>query len=445
MQARELSWQSLIVIDGNSESLNNRSKLRTVNCREKPADALGSGRTGGRLGLLRHRDFRLFYAGYSTSLLGSAMSAVAVTFAVLGSGGSAADLGYVFAAGVIPQVLFMLGGGVLADRLGRRKVMLGADAARLSAQGILAAALLLAVPPIWLIVALSAVLGAGEAFFTPALGGLTPAIAPRDRLADANALLGVAQSATKVIGPALAGVLIGFTQPGVVIGIDAASFGVSLISLALLRVPAVRPGPHSPWRDLAEGWQEFRAQTWLCVITVQFSLFNLLTWAPYLLLGPLLAREYLGGARAWGTIAAAMALGSVLAGVALVGRKPRRPLIVAVIGSYGYAAPCLMLSLHLPVYAVAAGACAAGAGSAIFGTYFATVLQQRVPADALARVTAFDLTGAYVLGSAGFVVIGPVAAIVGPGRMLGFAAAYTALSSTVVLSLRAIRSVRHTP
>jgi hypothetical protein len=65
-----------------------------------------------------------------------------------------------------------------------------------------------------------------------------------------------------------------------------------------------------------------------------------------------------------------------------------------------------------------------------------------VPAEALARVSAFDLTGAYALGSAGFLVIGPVAAIVGPGRMLGFAAAYTAASSTVVLTLRAIRSVR---
>ena len=137
-----------------------------------------------------------------------------------------------------------------------------------------------------------------------------------------------------------------------------------------------------------------------------------------------------------------MALGSVLTGLALVGRRPRRPLVVAVIGSYGYAAPCLMLSLHLPVYAVAVGASAAGAGSAIFSTYFATVQQQRVPAEALARVTSFDLTGAYALGSVGFVVIGPVAAIVGPGRLLGLAAAYTAVSSTFVLSLRAIRSVR---
>ena len=392
--------------------------------------------------MLRHRNFRRFYAGYTTSLLGSAMSSVAVTFAVLGVGGSAADLGYVFAASVIPQVLFMLGGGVLADRFGRRKVMLGADATRLVAQGTFATALLLATPPLWLIVVLSAVLGTGEAFFSPALGGLAPAIAPPDALADANALLGVSQSATRIMGPALAGVLTAVSQPGVVIAIDAVTFGVSLLSLAMLRIPAIRPGPRSPWRDLAEGWRQFRAQTWNCVITVQFALFNLLTWAPFLLLGPLLAREYMGGAGAWGTITAAMALGSVLTGLALVGRRPRRPLVAAVLGSYGYAAPCLMLALHLPVYAVAAGAVAAGSGSAIFGTYFATVQQQRVPPEALARVTAFDLTGAYALGSAGFVVIGPVSALVGPGRMLGFAAAYTALSSTVVLSLRTIRSVR---
>jgi MFS family permease len=391
--------------------------------------------------VLRHQDFRRFYIGYATSLLGSAMATVALIFAVLGSGGSAADLGYVFAAGVIPQVLFMLGGGVLADRLGRRKVMLGADAARFFAQGVLAGALLVAVPPIWLIVALSAVLGTGEAFFTPALGGLTPAITPPGTIGDANALLGVAQSMAKVIGPALSGILIGFTQPGVVISIDAATFGVSLFSLALLSVPAVSSGIRSPWRDLIDGWHQFRAQTWLCVVTVQFALFNLLTWAPFLLLGPLLAREYLSGARAWGMITAAMALGSVLAGLALVGRRPRRPLVAGVIGSYGYAAPCLMLSLHLPLYAVAAGGCAAGAGSAIFSTYFMTVQQQRVPAEALARVSALGLTGAYALGSAGFVVVGPVAAIVGSGRLLGFAAAYAALSSTVVLSLRAIRSI----
>jgi hypothetical protein len=428
----------LFVIGRPSKSPNNRSKLRSVKWPAQLRSRLGA----GKLALLRERDFRRFYAGYATSLLGSAMSTVAVTFAILGGGGSAGDLGYVFAAGVIPQVLFMLGGGVLADRLGRRKVMLGADGARLAAQGFLAVVLFVAVPPVWLIAALQAVLGTGEAFFTPALGGLTPAITPNDKLADANALLGVAESVTRVIGPALAGALIGLAEPAIVIAVDAATFGVSLISLAVLSIPGTAPAMRSPWRDLADGWHDFRAQAWLWVTTVQFALFNLLTWAPYLLLGPVLARQYLGGASAWGTVMAAMALGSVLTGLALVGRRPRRPLVVAVVGSYGYGLPCLLLSLHLPVYAVALGACAAGAGSAMFGTYWTTVMQRRVPHEMLARVNAFALTGSYALGSVGFLVIGPVAEAIGPGPMLGFAAAYTAVSSTVVLSLRAIRSVR---
>jgi MFS family permease len=400
----------------------------------------------GRLSLLAERDFAIFYTGYATSLLGSAMSQIALTFAVLGSGGSAADLGYVFAAAVVPQVIFMLGGGVLADRLGRRPVMLGADAGRLVIQASLAAALFLGRPPVWLFAVLAGLLGAAEAFFDPALGGLTPQIAPAARLGDANALLGVAQSAARVGGPALAGVLIAVTGPATVIAADAASFGVSLAALALLRVPPAPPAGRSPWRDLADGWAEFRAQTWLWVVTVQFALFNLFTWAPYLLLAPLLARAYLGGARAYGVIQASLAVGAILAGLLLVGRRPRRPLVIAVIGSFGYGAPCLALALRAPLAAVAAAAALAGAGSATFGANFNTVMQQQVPAEMLGRVSAIDLTGAYALGAAGYAVIGPVADVIGPGRILAFAAAYATLSSAVVLALPAVRRVRwHDP
>lgn len=370
------------------------------------------------------------------------MSSVALVFAVLGSGGSPTALGYVLAAGVIPQVLFMLGGGVIADRLGRRNVMLGADVLRLTAQATLAAALFASSPPIWLFVLLNAMLGTGEAFFTPALSGLTPAIVSPARLNDANALLSVAQSVARIAGPALAGVLIALTSPAAVVAVDAASYGASLLALALLTIPALPPALQSPWKDLADGWRQFLAHDWLWIITLQFALFNLLTWAPYLLLGPVLASSYLGGARAWGLIGSAMALGAILAAVAMVGRSPRRPLVAAVLGTYGYGVPCLMLFLHVPTAGVAAGAFAAGCGSAVFGTYFSTVMQQRIPAEMLARVSAFDLTGAYALGSAGLAVIGQVAAVTGPGAVLGFAALYNTISSTLVLALPAIRAVR---
>ena len=155
--------------------------------------------------MLRDRDFAHFFAGYATSLLGTSMSALAVSFAVLDGGGTASDLGLVLAAGIVPQVLFMLGGGVLADRLGRRPVMLGADATRCAAQAALAGAVLAGRPALWVFILLAVARGTGDAVFTPALSGLTVELAPRDDLVNANALLSAARSAAVVAGPAWPG------------------------------------------------------------------------------------------------------------------------------------------------------------------------------------------------------------------------------------------------
>jgi hypothetical protein len=178
---------------------------------------------------------------------------------------------------------------------------------------------------------------------------------------------------------------------------------------------------------------------------VQFALFNLITWAPYLLLGPVLSKDYLGGARAWGIILTANAAGAILAGTLLVGRRPRRPVVVSVIGAFGYPMPCLLLALHAPVYGVAAGALAAGVGSAVSSTFWTSALQQQVPPEMLARAMAFSLTGSFALGSAAFTIIGPIAVVVGAGTVLGVAAAWGILSPAVVLAVPAVRSVTWRP
>jgi MFS family permease len=403
-------------------------------------------RWSNRTALLRQRDFRNFYLGYCTSMLGTGMSRIALTFAVLDSGGSATELGYVFAANVVPQVLFMVGGGVLADRLGRRPVMLITDASRFAVQGALAASLFAGRPPLWEFVLLAGLLSVGEGFFGPALGGLRADIAPRALLADANALIGVAQGAAAVLGPAIAGALVAVTSPALVIALDAASYGVSVLALASLRIPPADVPVQSPWRDLAESWNVFTSERWLWIVTVQFSLFNLFTWAPYLLLGPILARAYLGGAQAWGIVTAAFAGGSVLGGVFMVGRRrPGRPLLYAAICTVGYPIPCLTLALRAPVYAVAGGALLAGLGGAIAGALESTVQQQRIAPGMLARISAIQLTGSYALGSAAWVVIGPLSGLVGAVPLIAFGAGYAAVSSAVVAALPSIRSVRWQP
>jgi hypothetical protein len=284
--------------------------------------------------------------------------------------------------------------------------------------------------------------GTGEAFFAPALDALTVEIAPRDQLGNANALYGLATSATRIAGPALGGVLVAVTGPAVVVAADAASYAVSVLALSLLRVPGrnitVR---RTLLREMADGWTDFRSRRWLWVITVQFAFFNLITWAPWMVLGPVLGRSYLGGAAVWGVIMGVQGAGAIVAGVLSLGRRPRRPVVIATIGTFCYALPDIPMALHGSAGCVAVAAFACGAGSALSGTFFGTAMQQQVPPEMLARVTSLSLFPAYGVGVIGYAVDGPLAAMFGTSVIFGVGAVYGLLSSAAVLALPSVRAV----
>jgi MFS family permease len=340
-------------------------------------------------------------------------------------------------------------GGALADRLGRRRVMLAADLVRCAAQAALAAALAAGRPSLWLFVAAALAVGVGNAFFSPALSGLPVQLVSPAQLGDANALLGTAQPAAQVAGPALAGVLISLASPALVIAVDAGTYALSALALAALRLtedtrrPRREPSPvrDSLLRDLAEGWSEFISRPWLWPQTVQFALFNLVTWGPYLVLGPVLADKYLGGARAWGVVLACSGGGAILGGLLALGRRPRRPLLAATLTTLGFALPPLALSLRLPLPVVAGAALAQGLGTALGGAFATTVEQRLIPADALSRVGAFNMVGAFAFGPVAFIAAGPAAALFGPAAVLGFGAAWSAAMTLAVLAVPAVRQL----
>ncbi|HEX5296590.1 MAG TPA: MFS transporter [Streptosporangiaceae bacterium] len=424
-----------------------------------------------RAGVLAETNFRRFYTGYVTSLFGSSMSAVAVAFAVLDSGKHATGLGYVFAARVVPQVLELPVAGAVADRFGRRRVMLAADTLRCATQAALAGVVLAGRPALWVFVLLAWLGGTGEGFFAAARDALTVEIAPRGQLVNANAMYGLARSATSIAGPAAGGVLVALAGPGVVVAVDAGSYAVSVLALALLRLPGratARDGhtvqgggtlqnghtgqggetaPGRPglrrmlWRDMAEGWAEFRSRTWLWAVTVQFAFFNLITWAPWMLLGPVVAHAYLGGAAVWGAIMAAQGAGAIAAGLLALGRKPRRPMVVATAGTFCYALPDLPMALHAPAGWVAAAAFCCGAGSATSGIFGGTAVQQQVPPELLARVNALSMFPSFGIGVIGYAIDGPLYAAFGPAAVFGVGAAYGLLSSAAMLTLRSIRDL----
>jgi len=296
-------------------------------------------------GLLRAREFRNVFLAQSVSVFGDGITPVALTFAVLDLTGSGTDLGLVLAAQSIPLVGLALVGGVWADRLPRAAIMVTSDLIRAFAQITGATLLLTGAAQIWQLALLAALHGAAEAFFRPAAGAILPQIVPAPRLQQANALMGMSDNFGWMVGPAMAGVLVGVIGPGGAIAVDGATFLVSAAFLTTLHVPAVlRPGAAQGFlTELRGGWQEVRSRTWLWVMLLRACLVLFIVIAPFQVLGPLGLREHGYGAAAWGWLQAVFAAGMIVGMLIAMRYRPRRPMVtVALTGSTAIAAPFVM-------------------------------------------------------------------------------------------------------
>jgi MFS family permease len=398
------------------------------------------------LGVLGERDFRLLFTGYLTSFVGSQMVPVAVTFAVLDSGGSAAEVGWVLAAETVPLVVFLLAGGVLADRLPRRAVMIGADVMRVASQGMLAALLLTGRPALWVFMVLLAVTGIGLAFSGPAMTGLIPQVASSARLQQANTMNGLAQSVGTVVGPAVSGVLVAAVGAGWAVAADAASYLVSAYCLVRIGVPLVAAAARSSFvSDLRLGWREFRSRTWLWVVVVDAALWHLLVYAPFMVLGAVVAKADLGGAGAWGVILAASGAGAVAGGLVLLRVRPRRPLLAAVASSFTFAAPLAALAVRAPVAVIAACAFVDGIGLATFGALWDTTMQREIPPGVLSRVSAYDWFGSVAFLPLGYAVAGPLAGLLTVTGTLWLATGWLVITTGAVLAVPGVTGLRAPP
>jgi MFS family permease len=393
------------------------------------------------IGALRERQFRLLFIGQSVSILGDAMSGVALAFAVLEIGGSASQLGLVLAAGAVPFLLFLLVGGVVADRLPRRGVMLTADVVRMVTQATMAVLLIAGVAHIWELAALQALRGTASAFFGPASTGLIPQTVSPERLQEANALRGLASAASWIAGPAIAGVLVAGAGAGWALGADAATFAVSAALLAAMRLPVRERLPAGRFlHDLRAGWVEFTARSWVWVTVLNLALANLLATAFYVL-GPVVASRSLGGASAWALIVSAGSLGGFLGGMLVLRLRPRRPIFVGISACALGAVPSALLAIPAATWLIALATLIAGGGVLIFNTLWETTLQQHIPADALSRVSAYDWLGSFIANPIGLALVGPIAAGLGLKTTLLLAAAGEFIAIALTIAMPSVRSV----
>ncbi len=394
-----------------------------------------------RLGALQEPRFRLLWTAQSFSSIGDSMVLVAVPFAALQIGGSPTAVGLVFAAGLVPRITLMLVAGVWADRLPRQHVMIAADLVRGVGQAAGAFVLLTGVAELWQLALIAAVHGSGAAFFTPAASGFIPDTVSAPRLQQANALIGISRNVFAVVGPALAGLLVHAFGPGWVYAVDAGTFALS--AAFLVRLPAGRT--HAARKkfmvDLAEGWREVTARSWVWASILYFAVWNFAI-AAFFVLGPVVSERELGGARDWGVILSGGAIGSVVGSLLALRLRPRRPLFTGYLLISVAALPTILLVRPFPVLLIAASSVVAMVTLAFAVTLWQTALQERIPREALSRVFSYDWLGSLVLMPLGFAVAGPLAMAIGIDATLWLAAGLLFVSSIAVALVPGVRRIK---
>jgi MFS family permease len=401
-----------------------------------------------RYPVLANRNFRLLLADRLLAPGSVAFSMVGVSFAVLDATGSTADLSYVLAAQIAPCLVFLLIGGVIADRVAPQKVIVAANLMVAAGEATFGLLVLTGHPGVPVMIGLESLTGTGIALFYPASTALLPKLVPTGQLQEANAISRLAMNGATMAGAALAGLCVAALGPGWALLACGAGMTGTVPLLLAIRVPARdRAAGHAPsmLREIREGWAEFRSHTWLWVTVLQFTVVLFAWYGGFQVLGPAVAKAHLGGPVAWGLITAAEAVGLIAGGLVALRWSPRRPVrFVALIGA-ALGIPSLSLALLLPLPVICITSFGLGVGSELMMVVWNVTMATKIPSDKLARVSAYDALGSVMGMPAGALAAGPIAAAIGvPSTQFG-AAAITLLAGALALVSRDVRRLRAGP
>jgi MFS family permease len=392
-----------------------------------------------QLRVLRHRNFRLLWAGQSLSVVGDCIVTVALALFVTELTGNPTDLGLVLAAHALPLVVFIPLGGVWADRLPRERVVVATDLARFVLHGLLALLIVTDAVEIWHVIVIEALFGTAEAFFQPAVTALVPQTVPEPEIQEANALTAISRNVADFVGPALATALVLGAGAATAFAIDAATFILSA-ALVVQVIPRRRETDEptetgSVWDDVRDGFAEIRRRTWVWVTLAAFCAALFLALAPWFVLGPAVAEEQYGDLAVYGIVTAALGIGTIAGSLAAISWRPRYPMRLAMLFATFWPLASILYAAGLPLVPVVVATAISGAGIALFDVWWLTALAERVPPDKLSRVTSYDWMMSAGLLPLGYLLAGPLAERFGAvevlvvGSALGFAALAAPLAS----------------
>lgn len=399
------------------------------------------------LSLLRAPGVGALFAGRTLNMLGMAFAPVALAFGILRlPGGNEELLSLVLAAEAIPLIIFLLIGGVVADRYPRHLVLVASQTMAFLAYGWLAWLVGTGQNHPVLLVLAATLSGIGGALGWPALTGLIPQIVPEGKLQQGNALLGFGASVARIVGVVAGGAVTATVGGGWALSISAIFYAVTA-GLAFTMTPrhlanvGADPRPTgsssrlgSVFGELAEGWREFVSREWLWVVVAQWSLLIMCFNAAQAVLGPIIAKDHLGGEGPWSWILAGQAVGEIL-GVLLAMRwKPKHPILVPVVATAATIwLPYALIASLAPVWVIVLSMVPMGAVFSLFGVLWNTTMQHEVPQEALSRVSSYDAMGTMMFGPVGLLLAGRAA--------VAFGARHSMVACSVLLFLTGIAAL----
>lgn len=388
----------------------------------------------------KNRSFLFFFIGRTVDLAGSAMTPVVLALAVLQATDSVSHTGLVLAANVLPTLILMLIGGALADRLPRGRILTVTCTLSAVTQLAMAAVLWAQSFNLVFMTVLAAISGMIGAFSSPALRGIVPDLVAEEDIQSANAALATSKNAAKILGPAVAGVLVAFIGGGWALVIDAATFVIAAIFFSRL------PGFTAPGRrsglaaDIQDGLKAFSKMRWVWTLSLSYALINLLVIGPWQVLGPAIVRLDHSVA-IWGLILSVRAAGLLISSLILLKLRFKNPLVAGLTLGAFTGLPLLALGMSLPITILFATAFISSFGMAAAGVTYDSALQSRVPRQELSRVASIDDLLSFATVPLSQALVGPVAGFVGAQELLLFCGVGVIALHLLPLLVRDVRHV----
>jgi DHA3 family tetracycline resistance protein-like MFS transporter len=412
---------------------------------EQPVVAAGGWRV---LAPFRVREYRLLIAAVSLSIFAEGMWAVVMALQVIELSNDPTSLSLVATCLGAGLVAFVLVGGIAADRISQRAIIIAVETVNVIAVSAIALLGLVGALQIWHMAVAAAALGIAAAFFFPAYSAILPRILPAEQLLAANGVEGVVRPVfQRAVGPAVAGVVVGATFPTVGAVVVAALFAIGLLLLVTskpaMKARAQQPDRERPrvLRDLRDGFVFMLGTPWLLWTLLFASMFVLVVLGPIEVLLPFIAKQrFTDGARMYGFILAFFGAGSALGALTVSsGRLPRRYLTVMLtmwsVGSiplvvFGFTSSFVLMAVATFVIGFTDGA-----GMVIWGT----LLQRRVPTEMLGRVSSLDFFVSLAFMPVSFAIVGPLSKVVSMQAIFLVAAVAPVLLAAVAMRAARMR------